>query len=227
MATYNGQKYIREQIDSILLNIHSEDELIVSDDGSTDETIQIINSYSDPRIKVVEGPHMGIAKNFENAIRNCKGQYIFLCDQDDIWMPNKVDKILQAFERDDVVLVIHDTAVVNFEKEIIEPSYFQYRGGAYTGTLRNLIKSSYYGCCMAFNATLVPYILPIPDNCLHDWWIGLMASLKGKTILVDDILMMHRRHGTNSSSFGHPNNKIRQVCDRIRLLFWLVIRNSK
>ena len=85
MATYNGEKYIKKQIESILINLNKDDELIISDDGSKDKTLDIIKSIKDKRIKIISGPKQGVIKNFENALNNCTGEYIFLSDQDDIW----------------------------------------------------------------------------------------------------------------------------------------------
>lgn len=95
MATFNGGRYLREQLDSILNQLTLEDELIISDDGSTDETCQIIKEYTqlDNRIKFVEGPRKGVIANFNHAIQQSKGDIIFLADQDDVWLPNKVAKI--------------------------------------------------------------------------------------------------------------------------------------
>ena len=91
IATYNGERFIREQIDSILRQLSSDDEIIVSDDGSTDDTISIINSIDDKRIRIIEGPRKhSPTHNFECAMKEAKGYYIFLADQDDVWKPNKV-----------------------------------------------------------------------------------------------------------------------------------------
>ena len=111
MATYNGEKYIQEQIDSILKNLEKKDELIISDDGSNDGTIEIIkkNIKKDNRIKLINGPKRGVIKNFENALLNCNGDYIFLSDQDDIWLPNKVKTVMSYFEQDDkLIAIVHD-----------------------------------------------------------------------------------------------------------------------
>ena len=96
MVTYNGSRYIREQMDSILKNLKEQDEVVVSDDGSTDGTLDILAEYQEkePRIRMIEGPRQGIKKNVEHALRHCKGEYIFLSDQDDIWTDDKVDKVL-------------------------------------------------------------------------------------------------------------------------------------
>ena len=92
IATYNGERFIREQIDSILRQLSSDDEIILSDDGSTDDTISIINSIDDKRIKIIEGPRKhSPTPNFECAMKESKGDYIFLAVQDDVWKPNKVE----------------------------------------------------------------------------------------------------------------------------------------
>ena len=92
VATYNGEKFIREQIESILCQLSSDDEIIVSDDGSTDGTIVIINCIGDKRIRIIEGPRKHSPTfNFENALKEAKGDYIFLADQDDVWKTNKVE----------------------------------------------------------------------------------------------------------------------------------------
>ena len=97
MATYNGEKYIKDQLDSILVQLGKDDEIIISDDKSTDQTTEIIKKYikEDSRIKLLEGPQKGFVKNFENALLNCSNEIIFLCDQDDIWLENKKEKVLE------------------------------------------------------------------------------------------------------------------------------------
>ena len=204
MATYNGEKYIKEQIESILVNLNEEDELIISDDGSTDGTIEIINSFIDKRIKVFKGPRKGINKNFENAILNCNGDYIFLSDQDDYWYPNKVRTVLNAF-KDGYILVQHNARVVDSNGSPLINSFSSYRkvrGGFFNNWLRN----TYHGCLMSFSKDLVKYILPFPKRgCFHDQWIGMIANAKGKTTFIDDILVDYKRYGNNQSSFKrHP-----------------------
>lgn len=113
MVSYNGGRHIREQIASILPQLGEEDELVVSDDGSTDQTIGIIREYQgqDARVRLVEGPRKGIKKNVEHALRHTNGDYIFLADQDDIWMPDKVKQVMEAFRQQKAMVVIHDASV--------------------------------------------------------------------------------------------------------------------
>ena len=203
MATYNGEKYIKEQIETILNNLDDKDELVISDDGSSDMTIEIINKINDKRIKLLEGPRKGLKKNFENAIKNTTGDVIFLSDQDDIWMENKVEKVLECFNNNNYILIQHDAVVVDEIDKVIYESFAEHRK-VKTGVIKNLIKNSYHGCCIAFRKELIKEILPIPDNVyLHDEWIGIVAELNGKTYFLDEKLIKYRRHSENTSSFKH------------------------
>lgn len=105
MAVYNGETYLKEQLDSILQQLGDNDEIVISDDGSLDHTIEIIRSYqaADHRIRFVHGPKLGIKQNIANAIGQTNGAYIFLSDQDDVWMPHKVKRVLQEFHEKNVI----------------------------------------------------------------------------------------------------------------------------
>lgn len=203
MASYNGEKYIKKQIETILENLNYSDELVISDDGSSDMTIEIIKSFEDNRIKLLNGPKKGLKKNFENAIKNSSGDIIFLADQDDIWMKNKVNKVVKCFNSNDYILIQHDAIVVDDNNSVMFESFAEHRK-VKTGIVKNLIKNSYHGCCIAFRKELKKEILPIPNNIyLHDEWIGLVAELNGKTYFLNEKLMEYRRHSQNTSSFKH------------------------
>jgi len=199
MATYNGAKYLREQIISILTQIGDEDELIISDDGSEDDTLSIIESFGDNRIRLYHnnGKH-GVIWNFENAIKKAKGDYIFLVDQDDIWEENKVSRCLEALKNVD--LVVHNARVVYEDKNHNEEDFFQIRHSG-PGYWKNLYKNSFMGSCMVFRKGVKDYVLPFPPHILwHDMWIGLMAEKKGKTRFINDKLLHYRRHDNNTSA---------------------------
>lgn len=204
MATYNGETYIKEQIDTILLNMNDYDELIISDDGSTDNTTKIINEYKDNRIKLIEGPRKGVKQNFANAIQKATGKYIFLSDQDDIWMENKMELVLKAFEKNDVSVVIHDAEVIDENLKITIPSFFEYRNSG-KGVIKNIYKNTYIGCCMAFDAILKKYILPIPNDIeMHDQWIGILGEIEAKgSLFLKEKLIKYRRHSNNVSQMHH------------------------
>lgn len=204
MATYNGEKYIKDQIDSILKNMSEQDELVISDDGSTDNTVNIIKEYNDNRIKLIDGPHKGVKQNFANAIEESKGKYIFLSDQDDIWMENKIELVLNTFKENDTSIVIHDAEVIDENLEVTISSFFEYRNSG-KGILKNIYKNTYIGCCMAFKADLKEYILPIPNNIeMHDQWIGILGETKGEgSIFLEEKLIQYRRHSNNVSQMKH------------------------
>lgn len=208
MTTYNGEKYLAEQIESILKNLTPKDELIISDDGSKDQTLKIINNYqkNDSRIRLVKGPHKGLVKNFENAIRCSKGEYIFLSDQDDIWSSNKVTAVMKCFKTTNATLIVHDCQIIDENQNIIAPSFFKLRSSR-PGVIHNLIKNSYIGCCMAFKRELINVALPIPSKVhWHDEWLGLVNDkIFNKTFFLPKILFSYRRHGDNVSSMHHSS----------------------
>lgn len=226
MATYNGETYIKEQIESILSNLKENDELVISDDGSNDNTVNFIKEYikQDSRIKLLDGPRKGVKQNFSNAIYNTTGDYIFLCDQDDIWDKNKVENVIKELKNN--ILVVHDAEIINENKKIVNESFFEFRNSG-PGRLKNIYKNTYIGCCMAFKKELKQYILPIPNNIeMHDQWIGIIAEKHGKVKFIKDKLIMYRRHSNNVSSFKHYSvNKM--IRNRLILILELIKNRRK
>lgn len=205
MATYNGEKYIEQQIDSILKNMNEFDELVISDDGSTDNTIKIIKEYQkkDKRIKLFNGPKQGVKQNFANAIKNTKGKYIYLSDQDDIWDKNKIKEISKIFKNDKCLVVVHNALIVDGNLKSSNQTFFEFRNSG-SGKIKNIYKNTYIGCCMAFDSSLKDKILPIPNNIeMHDQWIGILGEKYGKSIFIDDCLIKYRRHDNNVSNMEH------------------------
>lgn len=199
MATFNGEAYIHEQIMSILPQLEEGDELIISDDGSVDDTLSIIEKIKDNRIIILEGPCLGLIKNFENALSNARGDYIFLSDQDDIWAENKVAEICKVFSQNNYDLIVTDCQVIDDNLNVLIPSFFRWRNSG-KGVLKNLYKNTYLGCCMIFRREILRRCLPFPkDIPMHDWWLGLTANLLGKTYFLDMPLVKYRRHDNNVS----------------------------
>lgn len=203
MTTYNGEKYVKEQIESILNNLSDEDELVIGDDGSCDSTVDIIRGFNDSRIKLYKNRNLGINKNFEFVISKCLGDVIFLSDQDDVWLDGKVRKVLDVFENDNCVIVEHDALICSNGK-IQSKTLFQQRH-VYTGRYRNWIRNTYHGSCMAFSKDLVKHVMPIPNSgCWHDQWIGMISYDYGKTCYIHEPLMIYRRHDGNNSVNRYP-----------------------
>jgi len=225
MATYNGEKFITEQINSILSQLQMDDELIISDDSSTDNTIEIINSYKDNRIKLIENQSFkNPIFNIENAIKNALGDFIFLSDQDDIWLPDKVNKTLNYLQKYDCV--VSDAIIIDKNSNILEESFYKINKTK-KGFIKNFIKNGYLGCCLAFKKELIKYIIPFPRNIpMHDIWIGLISEIYGKTVFCNDALLYYRRHGSNfsMSSEKSKNNLYKKVIYRLIILLNLVKR---
>ncbi|MBR1778909.1 MAG: glycosyltransferase family 2 protein [Clostridia bacterium] len=202
IAIFNGGEYLNEQLDSILVQLDKCDEIIASIDASSDDSLEILQEYAkkDNRVKVIEGANAGAIKNFEKAILNCTGDYIFLSDQDDIWLAGKVSKVKDCLKNEDIDLVLHDAKVADENLKVTCESFFRLKGSK-PGILRNILKNSYMGCCMAFKGSLKGEILPFPSDIpMHDQWIGLIAEKYGKVKFLDEALVIYRRHRGNISS---------------------------
>lgn len=203
VATYNGEKYIKEQLNSILIQLDTDDEVIISDDGSTDQTLDIVRELKDARIQIVINKNKhGFTHNFENALRNAKGDYIFLSDQDDIWAEDKVAVTLEVLKKCD--FVISDCVTVNYEMKILSKSRFE-DFKMKPGFFRHLLKSRFLGCCMTFNRKVLDAALPFPDRddlVEHDIWLAAVAFCYFNVQLVNKPLIYYRRHGKNASEGG-------------------------
>ncbi len=199
MATYNGERFLRQQIDSILAQLGDGDELIISDDGSTDGTTDIIRSVGDDRIRLVEGPRRASATwNFENVLRQARGEYIFLSDQDDVWTDNKVAVMMEHLKRHDCV--VSDARMVDERLNVLEESYFKVHGTRPGRLCNTLLKNGYMGCCMAFSRRVRDAALPFPkDIPLHDIWIGNVAAYRYGVRFIADKLVLFRCHSGNNS----------------------------
>jgi glycosyltransferase involved in cell wall biosynthesis len=203
MAIKNGGRFLKQQIDSILPQLAVEDELIISDDHSTDDSVAIIAAIPDPRIRILKNHSFGLTSNFENCLRASKGEIIFLADQDDIWTSDKIQQMLPYFQRFE--LVVSDCFIVK-EGSLNHESFFE-QNGSRKGLIRNICRNSYMGCCMAFKREVLERALPIPKNLpVHDVWIGLIAELHFKVVFIHDKLVYHRRHEANASSTSSPSN---------------------
>lgn len=226
IATYNGSKYIKEQLDSILSQIGESDEVIISDDFSTDSTLSIIQSMQDNRIILLKNNFRhGVNYNFENALKHANGNYIFLADQDDIWLPGKVKICVSALN--DADCVVHDAVVVDSKLNVFEESFFKSRNSG-NGFMKNIYKNTYLGCCMAFRREMIKYILPIPKTkaFFHDNWIGGIIELKGKVVFIPFKGILFRRHTSNTSSTAKESNipPLRKVTNRFCQLTYTLIR---
>jgi glycosyltransferase involved in cell wall biosynthesis len=203
MAAYNGEKYIEQQLQSILSQIGLDDNIVIVNDCSIDKTLKIIHQIKDIRITVINNEiNIGVVKSFEKSMAHASGEIIFLSDQDDIWMPTKVKSFLEIFNSyPDITLALSDAQIIDNEDRTTARSYFNLRGKFNNGLLNNVIKNKYHGCTMAFRREILAVALPFPrDIPMHDLWIGIVNSIYGKTFYIDAPLIQHRRHNNNT---GH------------------------
>lgn len=228
IATYNGGNFIRPQIESVISQLEEYDEIVISDDGSNDSTKEIIMSFKDERIRLIsnKGTH-GYTPNFQNALRHCKNDIIFLADQDDVWLNNKVSVCLASLQ--DCDFVVHDAIVVNQDLETITPSYFRERR-VFKHLVGNIIKFGYLGCCMAFRKNILNVALPFPSNfrlSTHDNWLFLVGCSYFRYKILTEPLILYRRHSSNVSTGGHKNNLSVRFMIRYRLyLIWNLLKRS-
>jgi glycosyltransferase involved in cell wall biosynthesis len=226
MATYNGEKYLREQIDSILCQIGENDEIIISDDGSKDKTIEIIREYEkkDSRVRLLHNiVRHKVVGNFENALKNCNGEHIFLADQDDVWLENKYSIMIDLLQKYDVVM--SDSIVTDSELKTLEGSFFKLHKSG-TGILKNIKKSTYYGSCMAFSRKILQKALPFPptDEIGHDLWIGIVGEIFGKVYFLHKPLILYRRHeDVHCSVLSKSTRPIyKQIWTRFIILYYVI-----
>lgn len=197
LTTYNGKKYIKQQLESILCQMGLDDEIIICDDGSIDGTLEILEQYAlnDKRINVIKNNHLGVVLNFEDAIRRCKNDVIFLSDHDDIWNTDKVENVKRRFNKKNTTLILHNAleyseVKINSGKMLIPAMKH--------GVISNILSSCYWGCCMAFKKELVEHILPFPNMIVaHDQWIGIVAEARHEAEFIDLPLIKHRIHENN------------------------------
>ncbi len=219
LTTYNGENYIIEQLESILHQLSEMDEVIVSDDGSTDNTLAIIENLQDKRIVILKHERAGgVVSNMENALKHARGNIIFLADQDDVWLPEKVERSLVALR--DAQLVISDCYVTDGELNVIHDSFFK-KNSSNRNKFIALIKNPYLGCCMAFNKSLLDIALPFPkDIPMHDIWLGNVAAFKKSVLFIPDKLIYYRRHDMNVSTASEPstNSLLTKINFRISVL---------
>lgn len=230
IATYNGAPYITEQLASICAQLSDNDEIIVSDDGSTDGTLDFVRAFGDPRIRIVRNQSQrSYTANFENALRHAQGDYIFICDQDDVWLPNKVETIVHYLCDEGYSIVAHDAIVTDAHLQTIAPSYYQIKGHIFRNLTGNLIRFSFLGCCLAIRKEVLDKALPFPSDhllCTHDNWLFLCAAAIGKAKVLDEPLIYYRRHAGNTSQGGQNEHKpwMFRIHYRLYLAYHLLCR---
>ena len=224
LSTYNGEEYLKEQLDSLFIQTYKNIEIIVRDDASSDKTLEILKYYD---IKLLSSDvNLGIKKSFETLLRyaceNSDAEYFMFCDQDDVWNNDKIEKTLEEMQEleklygNNIPLLVHtDLEVVDENLKIISSSMWKYEYilPQYNTFNRLLIQNTITGCTMMINRELAKKSLDIPEEAImHDWWIGLIASCFGKISYLEESTIKYRQHGKNTiGTEGKKNKIIRKV----------------
>ena len=203
LAAYNGAKYIEEQLLSIFPQLLEGDEVVFADDGSTDDTVERVKrlGYS---VRIVGVARVGgVVKNFERVLAAANGDAMVLCDQDDVWLPGRLDLVRKSLESAQLVIIngqVVDENLVPRSGTVFETV------GRRAGFLSNLTRNSFIGCCMAFRRELRDRAVPFPAGVpWHDWYIGLVGECTGYVERIDTVSMLYRRHGANFSPTGEKS----------------------
>lgn len=223
IATYKGSQFIQEQLLSIFPQLQPGDEVLIADDGSPDDTVERAISLGHPIRLVGTARVGGVVANFERVLRAASGDGVLLCDQDDVWLPGRLDAIRAA-------LMSHQLVLINGE---VVDEHLQRRGqtifeavGSRSGFWSNLLKNSFIGCCMAFRRELLERVLPFPSGIpWHDWYIGLVAERTGSIARIPQVSMLYRRHGGNFSPTAEKssNSLLRKLQIRLAVVRAVVI----
>jgi len=215
IATYNGAKFLREQLDSIYNQTYKNIEVIACDDCSTDKTVEILDEYKNKHgLKYfVNKKNLGFVKNFEKAITLCTGDYIALCDQDDIWKEEKLEYLLARIGKND--LIYSDAELINENGEVFSDSFMRYTSLQYTreDQFERLLYGNFaQGASMLFRSSLKDEFLPFPEGIpYHDWWIALVASAYDGIKCEETSLIQYRIHDKNDTgAVNFSNYRIRE-----------------
>lgn len=232
MATYNGEKFLQQQIQSILEELGAEDELIIVDDASVDTTAEIVLSFHDQRIKWFPNTNnRGVNASFEKSIEFAEKDIIFMADQDDIWVSGRVSVMKNALRLSGKRLLTTNSTCIDADGKAIEISLGAVSVLNSESHLKNILdiflgKGNYFGCVMAFSGELKKTILPFPRYIeSHDLWIAKAANLLRSNQHIEDITLLRRVHGGNASIV--KRNIFRKIRSRfvfVRSLIELVRR---
>lgn len=227
MAACNGARFLAHQVESILVQLDTDDELIISCDKSTDATREIAESFArdDGRVIVIDNVNPGIVGNFNNALAHCTRDAIFISDQDDVWVKGKRSKVMNVLNETNADLAIHNVVHIDESERVVSPPLFEvYSIGP--GLLRNFARPRYSGCCMAFPRSTMRLIWPMPESVInYDHWIGMACEAFGKVAFIEDVLLYHRLHGSNATVQRRPLATVAQ--QRTHLLQALAARRTE
>ncbi len=224
MAVCNGEKYLDEQIASILPQLAPEDELVISLNPSTDRSGELLQAWAerDARIRLVQCPVAAVVANFASALGHCRGELILCSDQDDLWLPGKAERLRQVFREPAVMAAVHAAELVDAGGKPLPVQEAEKPPHDIT-IWQILRRNEVRGCCLALRRTVLDIALPLPEALpMHDSALGLAAACLGRVTYLPERLLRYRRHGDNYS----PSRRQRigkMLRDRMQLVHYLTL----
>jgi glycosyltransferase involved in cell wall biosynthesis len=198
LATYQGERFIDEQLDSIVSQLSPNDEIILSDDASSDGTLHAVRQRGDSRIRILANrERVGYVRNFQRAISQARGEYVFFSDQDDVWLPGKVDTICSALRKKP--FAASDAIVVNEKLEELHQSYFELREAQIFSWPAIFLRPRIVGATMSCRRDYLQTLLPLPSRIPHDFWLTFNAAWDDSLEIIQTPLILYRRHAAASS----------------------------
>ncbi|WP_417447183.1 glycosyltransferase [Kangiella sp.] len=205
MAVYNGERFLNQQITSILSDLQTIDqdfEIVIIDDCSSDNSVSLIRSFDDPRIKIIcNKQNLGHVKTFERAILESTGRFVFLSDQDDIWLPGRASKMLEGLIASKASVLFSEFNYINSNDKLIPHLHckLHYYSSRFNNILRIMLgKANYWGCACVFDRELLKTAFPFYKGLeSHDLWLAFNGSLLGKITHLHEATLSHRLHSSN------------------------------
>lgn len=234
MASYRGASFIAQQITTILDQLGPTDELVIVDDASPDNTVEIIKGFADPRVRLIQNPeNLGYVRAFEAAVQASTGEFVFLSDQDDLWVPGRVDRMLDALKSSRLVAT-NFSMLGGGQRPWIPPLRATMDGRRVANLFGIMVGyRAYYGCGMAFRRDMIPVVIPIPGYVResHDLWVAICGNIEGSVAHLDAPSLLRRLHEQNETPTGFRSLR-RIAAARImllRLLFegWGRVRGNR
>jgi len=233
LCSFNGEKFIEAQLNSLLNQTYPNLEIIISDDASTDATFRLLKAYErDQRLKLFSQPHnLGQSKNVDFAIKKSLGEFIAFSDQDDVWLPQKIEKLYSA--TGDGHLVYCDSELIDEKGGRLNKKISELRN-MYTGdeTTGFLFSNVVWGHAMLISKNILPFILPIPSEIPYDIWIAFRAAATGGIKYLDIPLTLYRQHESATTRTiavkTQPRSMSRRYADFQKQLHWIkLMRNEE
>lgn len=229
VATYNGEKYLKEQLDSLINQTYKNIRILISDDCSNDKTRDILNEYKKKDKRIILYLHDknfgNYIKNFEFLLTKVKSKYFALCDQDDVWLNDKIEKTYKKLIEDNADLAYTDLCIVDENLNVVNSSMWDYlkirKKIKYNDWRTEYLYNCVTGCTLLARSKFIQKLLPLPkksEYMVHDYWIALYVSLHGKITYLNESTILYRQHGNNLVGAGKKSTKFKKF-DQIRNLF--------